>query len=53
MSADEIAETINSEIDECMCITESIREWEEDNIDIDLDGGLSATNEQEQENDTK
>ena len=31
MSADEIAETINSEIDECMCITESIREWEEDN----------------------
>ena len=51
MSADEIAETINSEIDECMNITESIREWEEDNredeenIDIDLDGGLSATNE--------
>jgi predicted transcriptional regulator len=31
MSADEIAETINSEIDECMNITESIREWEEDN----------------------
>jgi hypothetical protein len=31
MSADEIAETINSEIDECMCISESIREWEEDN----------------------
>ena len=54
MSADEIAETINSEIDECMCITESIREWEEDNredeenIDIDLDGGLSAVNEQDQ-----
>ena len=33
MSADEIAETINSEIDECMCITESIREWEEDNAE--------------------
>ena len=33
MSADEIAETINSEIDECMNITESIREWEEDNAD--------------------
>jgi len=31
MTADEIAETINPEIDECMCITESIREWEEDN----------------------
>ena len=36
MSADEIAETINSEIDECMNITESIREWEEDNAE-DLD----------------
>jgi hypothetical protein len=35
MSADEIAETINSEIDECMCITESIREWEEDNREED------------------
>jgi hypothetical protein len=33
MSADEIAETINSEIDECMNITESIREWEEDNAE--------------------
>jgi hypothetical protein len=33
MTADEIAETINSEIDECMCITESIREWEEENAD--------------------
>jgi len=33
MSADEIAESINSEIDECMNITESIREWEEDNAE--------------------
>jgi len=33
MTADEIAETINPEIDECMCITESIREWEEDNAE--------------------
>ena len=31
MSVDELAECINPEIDECMCITESIREWEEDN----------------------
>jgi hypothetical protein len=31
MTADEIAETINPEIDECMCISESMREWEEDN----------------------
>jgi hypothetical protein len=33
MTADQIAETINPEIDECMCITESIREWEEDNAE--------------------
>ena len=45
MTVDELAECINPEIDECMCITESIREWEEDNQEIDLDGGLSATNE--------
>jgi len=53
MSADEVEANINSEVDECMCIVENLREWEEENIDIDLDGGLSATNEQEQENDTK
>ena len=33
MSVDELAECINPEIDECMCITESIREWEEDNAE--------------------
>ena len=53
MSAAEVAEAINPEVDECMCIVESLEEWEadnaeEENIDIDLDGGLSATNEQEQ-----
>ena len=53
MSADEVEAAINPELDECMCIVENLREWEEDNIDIDLDGGLSAVNEQEQENDTK
>ena len=31
MSADEIAESINSEVDECMCIVENLREWEEEN----------------------
>jgi hypothetical protein len=30
MTADQVAETINPEIDECMCISESMREWEED-----------------------
>jgi hypothetical protein len=45
---------INPEIDECMGIVENLRTWEEENsedeenIDIDLDGGLSAVNEQEQ-----
>ena len=53
MTADELAEVINPELDECMCIVENIREWEEENQEIDLDGGLSATNEQEQENETK
>jgi len=33
MSVDELAECINPEIDECMNITESIREWEEDNAE--------------------
>jgi hypothetical protein len=52
MSADEVAESINPELDECMNIVECLREWEEENsddeenIDIDLDGGLSAVNEQ-------
>jgi hypothetical protein len=45
MSTDEIAESINSEVDECMGIVECLREWEEENQEIDLDGGLSATNE--------
>jgi hypothetical protein len=31
MTADELADIINPEIDECMCIVENLREWEEDN----------------------
>ena len=31
MSADEVAEAINPELDECMCIVENLREWEEEN----------------------
>jgi hypothetical protein len=27
--------------------------WEEENLEIDLDGGLSAVNEQENDNGTK
>jgi hypothetical protein len=33
MTADELAEVINPEIDECMCIVENLREWEEDNAE--------------------
>jgi hypothetical protein len=41
------------ELDEAFGISESVADWEaenaeEENIDIDLDGGVSATNEQEQ-----
>jgi hypothetical protein len=46
-----IAEQLPAELDEAFCISESVAEWEaenaeeDENIDIDLDGGLSATNE--------
>ena len=33
MSADEVEANINPEIDECMCIVENLREWEEENAD--------------------
>lgn len=51
MTSDQVAETLPVELDEAFCISESMAEWEEEeNIDIDLDGGLSAVNEQEQQN---
>jgi hypothetical protein len=46
-----IAEALPVELDEAFGISESAAEWEaenaedEENIDIDLDGGVSATNE--------
>jgi hypothetical protein len=43
-----IAEELPVELDEAFCISESVAEWEaenDENIDIDLDGGVSATNE--------
>ena len=55
MSSTEIAETLPTELDEAFGISESVAEWEaenaeeEENIDIDLDGGVSAVNEQEQQ----
>lgn len=51
MNSDQIAEELPAELDEAFGISESVAEWEaenaedEENIDIDLDGGLSATNE--------
>ena len=52
MSSTEIVETLPEELDEAFGISESAAEWEaenEENIDIDLDGGVSAVNEQEQQ----
>ena len=40
-----IAEQLPVELDEAFGISESAAEWEAENIDVDLDGGLSATNE--------
>ena len=37
MSAAEVAESINPEIDECMCIVENLETWEEDNAEDDND----------------
>ena len=49
MDSNEVAEEFPRELDEMFCISESMAEWEEENLDIDLDGGLSAVNEQEEE----
>ena len=49
-----IAEELPVELDEAFGISEDVAQWEaenaeeEENIDIDLDGGVSAVNEQEQ-----
>ena len=55
MNSAQIAEELPPELDEAFGISESVAEWEaenaedEENIDIDLDGGLSAVNEQEEQ----
>jgi len=51
MNSDQIAEELPSELDECFCISEQVAEYEseQENIDIDLDGGVSAVNEQEEQ----
>ena len=51
MSSDEVAATLPTELNDMFCISDSMAEWEaenaddDENIDIDLDGGVSATNE--------
>jgi hypothetical protein len=40
---------IGAELDDYFCISESMADWEEENQEIDLDGGLSAINEQEEQ----
>lgn len=55
MTSEEIAVELPDDLDEMFGISESVAEWEEENaeddenIDIDLDGGASATNEQEKD----
>jgi len=49
MNSEQIAETLPEVLDEGFGISESAAMWEEENQEIDLDGGLSATNEQEEE----
>lgn len=43
-----VRDYIGEELDDYFGISEGMAEWEEDNQEIDLDGGLSAINEQEQ-----
>jgi hypothetical protein len=51
MTSERIAEELPDDLDETFSISEQVAEWEaeneedEENIEIDLDGGLSATNE--------
>ena len=45
MNSDQVAEELPIELDEMFGISESMAEWEEENQEIDLDGGLAATNE--------
>jgi hypothetical protein len=54
MNSDQVAEELPAVLDEMFCISEQIAEYEEEeNQEIDLDGGLSAINEQENDNGTK
>lgn len=47
MSSEEVAETLPAELNDMFCISDTMAKYEaeEENLDIDLDDGLSATNE--------
>ena len=45
MSSDEVAATLPAELNEMFCISDTMAEYESENQEIDLDDGLSATNE--------
>jgi hypothetical protein len=45
MDSAAVQEELPETLDEMFCISESMAEWEEENLEIDLDGGLAATNE--------
>ena len=46
MSSDQVDAELPADLNEMFCIAETVAEYEdEENQDIDLDGGLSATNE--------
>jgi hypothetical protein len=54
MNSAAIAEELPAELDEAFGISDDVAQWEaeneEENLEIDLDGGVSAVNEQEKEN---
>jgi hypothetical protein len=47
MNSTEVAEALPAELNDMFCISDTMAEYEdeEENLDIDLDGGLGATNE--------
>jgi hypothetical protein len=47
MNSEQVKEELPEALDEMFCISEYMAECEEENQEIDLDGGLSATNEQD------
>jgi hypothetical protein len=49
MDSAAVQEELPAVLDEMFCISEYMAEYEEENLEIDLDGGLSAVNEQEEE----